>query len=690
MFVSYIWLRELTSTRLSPSEVRDRLTNVGLAIDAVEARGDDYVLDVEVPSNRGDCLSHVGIARELAVIEKSEVQSPKSKVPTTKGATADIATVEIRDPSLCPRYAARIVRGVEIGPSPDWLAKRLETIGQRPINNVADITNYVLHELGQPLHAFDLAKLQEHAIVVRRPEAGETIKTLDGVVRKLDREMLVIADTHRPVAVAGVMGGEDSEISNATTDVLIESAHFDAPSVRRTAKLLGLHTEASHRFERGTDPEGVRLAQDRCISLICEIAGGVATEGAIDAYPKPLAARSASMRLARLAAVTGLSVAPDEVMRILSGLGFKWRNGSTDCLTLQIPSWRHDVAIEEDLIEEVARHTGYDKIQTALPPSNLAGEYHSTEKRKRAMRQALTACGFDEAIGFSFIDVAHDNEFQLIPAFSNSGGSPNFVTLRNPIIESWARMRTTLLPGLLDAVRHNLNQGTRDVSLFELGRVFLGHQEGELPVERQALALVATGGLLESGKAEPVREVDFFDLKGALEAATEALKIPALQFAAGAVKHLRLGQAAVVRINNCPVGSIGRLAETTAADYKFRQPIFVAEIDLATLLEIDELPVLYSQLPHFPSINRDVSLLVDRRVTVAQLLSRAAEHKVEDFRGAELVGIYEGEGIPEGKRSVTLRCEYRDPDRTLRDEEVDEMHWPLVEALKRQFDAEVR
>src|ERR1043166_5268178 len=264
MFISYKWLRELTGTKLSPDDIRERVTNVGLAVDAVEARGDDFVIDVEVPSNRGDCLSHLGIARELAVIEKSEVQGPESKVQSTDGKASDFASVEILDPDLCPRYAARIVRDVKIGPSPEWLTKKLESIGQRSINNVADITNYVLHEFGQPLHAFDLAKLTESKIVVRRARKGESIKTLDGVDRKLDDQMLVIADAKEAVAVAGVMGGEFSEISNATTDVLIESAYFNASSVRRTAKLLGLRSEASHRFERGTDPDGVLAAQERC------------------------------------------------------------------------------------------------------------------------------------------------------------------------------------------------------------------------------------------------------------------------------------------------------------------------------------------------------------------------------------------------------------------------------------------
>src|SRR6267154_2031751 len=282
MLISYHWLRELTDTRLTPLDLRERLTMVGLAIDAVDEREDDSILDVEVPSNRPDCLSHVGIAREVSVIERGSVTLPASTPPRTEGQAESLTSVEILDSNLCPRYAARIVRGVKIGPSPGWLAKRLEAIGQRPINNVADITNYVLHEMGQPLHAFDLAKLFEQRIVVRRARAGEKLKTLDGIERELSGDMLIIADADRPVAVAGIMGGEDSEISDATVDVLVESAYFDPDSVRKTARALGMDTEASRRFERGADYGGVLSAQQRCVELICEIAGGTATENAID------------------------------------------------------------------------------------------------------------------------------------------------------------------------------------------------------------------------------------------------------------------------------------------------------------------------------------------------------------------------------------------------------------------------
>jgi len=579
------------------------------------------------------------------------------------------------------------VRGVKIAPSPEWLIKKLETIGQRPINNVADITNYVLHEFGQPLHAFDLAKLAEKRIIVRRAADNETIKTLDGVERKLDREMLVIADAQRPVAVAGVMGGEDSEISNATTDVLIESAYFDAASVRRTAKVLSLHTEASHRFERGTDPEGVLAAQELCVSLICELAGGVATEDALDVYPKAVEPKLVSLRPGRVDAITGLDVALDDMMRILTALGFDLRHHNDKDLEFLVPAWRHDVSIEEDLVEEIARHTGYDRIQSALPPASLAGEYHATENRKRALRTALSARGYDEAISLSFVEQTDD--FELIPAF-DEGATAFPVMLTNPIIEDASHMRQTLLPGLLKSLQHNSNHGMRDVSLFELGRVFAAAESPALPHEREALALAATGGVMKEDHAQPDRAVDFYDVKGALESAIEAMNLPPARFEAEDIKHLGPGQSAAITANDKRVGTIGRLTEAVATAHKFRQPVFVAEVDLSALLEIDERPVLYTPLPRFPSIVRDVSLLVGRKVSFGELLKAITDQPVSDFIAATFVGTYEGEGIADDKRSITIRFEYRADDRTLRDDEVDAIHWPLVKMLQAKFGAEIR
>jgi phenylalanyl-tRNA synthetase beta chain len=694
MLISYNWLKELTGTSLTPADLRDRLTMVGLAIDAVETRPDDSILDVEVPSNRPDCLSHVGIAREVSVIESGNLILPPAKPPKAEGRAENFASVEILDTDLCPRYAARLVRGVKIGPSPEWLAKRLEAIGQRPINNVADITNYVLHELGQPLHAFDLARLAGHRIVVRRARAGEKLKTLDGVERELSEDMLMIADAERPVAVAGIMGGEDSEISSATVDVLIESAYFDSDSVRRTARALGMDTEASRRFERGVDYGGIIRAQDRCVELICELAGGVATEDAVDVQKEEPAARLVSFRPAQVAALTSLKVEPAKMFGILERLGFvkaTTESSSPDlaaATTFIVPTWRIDVRLEEDLVEEIARHTGYDQIGSELPPANLAGEYQPRGLQVRAMRRILAAQGFNEAINFSFIDTAHDDQIEPIPDLVVPGASKPFVTLRNPILDESLRMRPSLIPGLLSSLRHNLNYGRRDVCLFEIGRVFAGIGDGELPTECESLALLATGGALQEDRVQAARELDFFDLKGALAAAVDALRLRPLQFTAGRVEHLREGQTALIKLSEgTAVGNIGRLAESIAAAYKFRQAVYVAELNLSALLGVDERAVQYQALARYPAIVRDVTLLVARETTFAELISTAEGAAIEECRAVKLVGTYEGANIPEDQRSITLRLEYRADDRTLRDAEVEEMHGRLIELFTKKFAA---
>ncbi len=695
MNISYNWLRELTGTTLAPRELGARLTMLGLAVEGVHEAGDDFVMDFDLTSNRPDCLSHLGIAREAAVMDGVRVSLPEVVPPRVNGRSRDLTAVEIQDAQLCPRYAGRVVRGVKIGPSPEWLVKRLKAIGQRPINNVADITNYVLHEQGQPLHAFDLQKLTEQRIIVRRARAGEKIITLDDVERELDEQMLVIADAARAVAVAGVMGGSETEISNETTDVLIESAYFNPASVRRTSKLLGLHTEASHRFERGTDYNGVLRAQTRCVELICELAGGTATEDAIDVYPQPFTQTKVSLRPSRVPALSGVEVSTDEIRRVLTALGFEDAPDAakSERLSFFVPSWRGDVEREEDLVEEVVRHVGYDKVASELPPSGMAGEYQPNESRKRELRRTLRQLGYDEAVSFSFIDAAHDDDFELIPDFIEPRDSAErFITLTNAIIEGATRMRPTLLVGLLNAVQHNFYHGTRDLQLFEVGRVFAAHREhGELPNERESLSLVISGSALEEGRAGTARELDFYDLKGALEAAVDAMKLPRLRFAAASVKHLREGQAARISTeDNQAIGFIGRLDERVSAAYKFRQAVYVAEVDLSRLLETAERPVLYRPLARYPGIDRDVSLLVDRRVAFAEMERVILAQGLEHLRGVKLVDVYEGANLPEGKRSVTLRIEYRAEERTLRDEEVDRAHTSLVAALEQEFGAQQR
>jgi phenylalanyl-tRNA synthetase beta chain len=519
---------------------------------------------------------------------------------------------------------------------------------------------------------------------VRRARAGEKLKTLDDVERALDQEMLVIADAKDAVALAGIMGGLDSEISEATTDVLIESAYFDPSSVRRTARKLGMDTEASRRFERGADCENVLGAQTRCVELICEIAGGVATEDAIDVYPKPLAPRTVKLRPERVEALTSLKVDESEMKRILEALGFMEQSSM-----YVVPTWRIDVTIEEDLVEEVARHTGYDQIASELPPANLSGEYQPAERQRRALRRVLTGLGFDEAINFSFIESTHDTGFDFIPAFAGADDQ-KLVTLDNPIIEEASRMRPTLLPGLLQSVRNNLNHGTRDVSLFEIGRVFANLAAAELPVERESLGLIATGMVQQEGRAQGTEERSFYEFKGALEAAVDAMNLGPLGFAAEEFKHLRDGQSAVAKLGDgTAIGSIGRLSEGVGGAYKFRQPVYVAELDLTALLESQPRTIQYKPLPRYPSVVRDLTLLVDRDVTFSQLREAIESREIEDYTGVKLVGTYEGKSIPEGRRSVTLRIEFRSDERTLRDEEVEQRNRELIDSLLKEFNAEL-
>jgi phenylalanyl-tRNA synthetase beta chain len=713
MNISYNWLRELTGASLTPDELRERLTMAGLEVESVHEAGDDFMLEIAGLSNRPDLLSHLGVAREVCALAGGEVRWPEMRAAREEGKTESFTSVEVEAADLCPRFTARVVRGVRIAPSPAWLVARLQAVGQRSINNVADITNYVMLELGQPLHAFDLEKLNERRLVVRRAREGERLTTLDGVDRELDKEMLVIADAARAVAIAGVMGGAETEISDTTEDVLIEAAHFAPVSVRRTSRALGLQTEASDRFERGVDYEGQLRAQARAAALITELAGGTATTDAIDVYPQPPTPPIVPLRFARVRELTGLDVPPQDSIRILGALGIEpaGANGAGQSsgdagaegavassaaketrADFVSPSWRTDLRIEEDLVEEVGRHFGYDKVSDTLPAANVAGEYRAHEGRRREARRALNACGFDEALSFSFIDTTHDEQFELLPGLvRRTDESSRFVTLANPIIEGAARMRPTLLVGLLESARHNFNHGTRDVRLFEMGRVFAADAaEGGQPRETESCALIATGVAAEEGHAGASRELDFYDLKGALESALAAMNVASPEFAATSARHLREGQAAQILLAGRAVGTLGRLADDVAAAYKFKQPVYIAEVDFASLLAAGETGVRYTPLARFPSVMRDASLVADRRVTFAQMRHAVVELNLEHVRRVTLVYVYEGERVPEGQRSVTLRIEYRADDRTLRDEEVDGLHSRIVSTLEEKFGAQLK
>ncbi len=688
MDISYNWLKDLVETDLTAEKVAAELTRVGLAVEGIHPHGDDLVLDVDLTSNRPDCLSHLGIARELAVSQKLVIATGNSHAERD----ADPSLVTIIDPDLCNRFTARIIRGVKIGPSPQWLVDRLEAIGERSINNVADITNYVMHELGQPMHSFDLDTLAEGLIVVRKARSGETITTLDDVDRKLDNSMLAICDAEKPVAVGGVMGGLESSITDNTVNVLLEVAYFDRLNIRATSRKLNLATEASYRFERGVDIENLTRASNRASELICELAGGNLGEF-IDVYPTPFTPKTVespdiSHAVERL---TGVTVETDECVRILSALGITAvEQAEIPNLRSQIfvsPSWRHDIAIEEDLVEEVARHAGYENIASELPPAFGAGEYQPNEPREKRLRRVLADMGFDEALSYSFIDTRHDQVFDLIPDLAQEELDEKFVTLQDAVIEGSIRMRPSILPGLLDGIRLNLNHQRRDLKLFELGKVFANaNRENGLPKEQKVLAIAMTGGESRQDKALVERELDFYDAKGSIEAALSAVGIKTATFLATDARHLRRGQAAAIMIDGKNVGTVGRLSDDIAASYKFRQPVYVAEIDLQTVLASPQGEATYRPLSVYPGISRDVSFVVPRIVSFDDIRTTINEMNFDLCRGVAFVDIYEGKGLADYERSLTIRLEYRSEKRTLVEAEVEEVHSQIVAGVEQKLD----
>ena len=487
MKFSFEWLKDYVDPGLDPAEAGARLTAVGIPLDSLDRADGDTVLDFDVTTNRPDCMNHLGLARELAVATGTELREP-SREPAPSGATpaSELASLEVEAPDLCGRYTALVIRGVKVGASPAWLSRRLSAIGQRPINAVVDATNYVLWEMGQPLHAFDLARLSGRKIRVRRAKPGEPLTTLDGIARKLDPEVLVIADDRRAVAVAGVMGGLDSEISLSTTDILLESAHFDPVSVRKTARRLGLHTDASHRFERGADPEITLRAAERCARLITEVAGGTAAPGCLESRAAPPFSREIPLRPERVRRLLGLQVGDGEMRRILELLCCAVDPRDPGLWRVSTPSFRGDLSLEEDLVEEIARHHGYDRIPTTLPRVLVFPEGRpEPDRRIRRVQEAMLRCGFTEALNLSLVSDA-DNEI-----LGRDGAGLKVV---NPLSEGQDRLRTGLLPGLLRNLVHNLNQGSEEVRLFEIGRAFRRPKTpGELPEEDEILALACGG-----------------------------------------------------------------------------------------------------------------------------------------------------------------------------------------------------
>jgi phenylalanyl-tRNA synthetase beta chain len=684
------WLRELVDIPVDSATLAQDLHMAGFEVASVEPLGtgpwavpngtdfdvQDALIDFEITANRPDCLSIIGLAREVATKYGTELRDPAAAdlgAPDT--ATAGPLMVTIEDPVRCPRYSAALA-DVTIGPSPAWLAGRLTAAGIRSISNIVDITNYVLLELGHPLHAFDLAKLEGAELRIRTARPGETLRTLDGLKRTLDPEMLVIADRSRAQALAGVMGGGDSEVSGATRTIAIESAWFLPSSIRRTSKRLGLSTEASYRFERGADFAATSGALARTCALITQIGAGTIRPGWVDACPDVKTPTIVHFDPARAAQVLGAAVAVDEMRRILRGLGFLIGEQSASSWVVSVPSWRVDVSRDVDLIEEIARHYGYDRLPATFPPV-LKAPARPDERLEtnRALRRLATAAGFNECVTFSFIGERSADEF---------GVPGDSVAIANPLSETFAVLRPSLLPGIVDSLSHNRRHGQRDVRLFELGTRFV-----KAGGERRTLALGSLGAGHAEHWSERTQLVDFFDLKGVVEELSVAMGLN-VSARPAARAFLSPGRTAEIVVD-APDGStrsfgvVGQLLPALAAsrDIPSQDEVYLAELDLdavgdlVTMLNV----ATTHALPRFPAIVRDLSILVADVLPAADV-----RDTIRSVAPATLVRLaefdrYVGKGVPEGRVSLSYRLTFQAADRTLTDAEVDAAMDTVVSAL---------
>ena len=645
---------------------------------------DDPILEVEVTPNRPDCLSVIGIAREVAALTGGRTRPPSTAVDEVAPDAASLTAVTVEDPELCPRYAARVILDVAMGPSPTWLRERLRAVDLRPINNVVDVTNYVLWELGHPLHAFDYDLLRGHRIVVRRPRPGEGLLTLDGQTRALAESMLVIADAERAVAVAGVMGGANTEVSGTTRRVLLESACFKPASVRRTAKALGLSTEASYRFERGADIEGLRDALDRAAQLIAQLGGGRVARGVVDVYPTPRGPVAIDLRLSRIRRVLGACPPADGVGRILRGLGFplEARDGG---FRVQVPAFRRDVSLEDDLVEEVARVWGYGEIPSTIP----SGALRLTRRPRHlvgqdAVRRALTASGCQEAVTLALIDPAH------LAHFGWSPGDPRAVALQNPLATDRSVLRPTLLFGLLEAVATNVRRQAPDIRLFEVGRVFERQGPGQLAREETRVGVVLTGPRGPRTWFGGRARVDVFDVKGAVENAVHALGRGEVTVEGTRVPYLEEGRGATVLVGGVPVGVLGELHPDVQRAFDLPAPVFVAELSLDRLEATPARPLVHRPLPRFPGVQRDLAVILPASVP-AEDVGRAIQAIPNPcLKRVVLFDVYTGGQVGPDKKSLAYSLWYQTEDRTLTDAEVNAMHGEVVERLHQSLGAEVR
>jgi phenylalanyl-tRNA synthetase beta chain len=690
MKLLYNMLKEFVDVTDAPDALRSRLSLSGLSVDSIEETAAGPLLDAEVTINRPDCMGHYGVAREIATAYRLPLKKIEPKFNEVKDAASSAARVTIQVPELCGRFTARVMRGVKVQPSPAWLRDRLVAMGQTSINNVVDATNYVMLELGQPMHAYDYDKLGGHEIIVRRAAAKEKLKTLDGIERTLTADMCVIADGTRALGIAGVMGGQDSEIGFSTRNILLEAAWFDAISIRRTSKALQLRTEASTRFERGSDPEMAELASRRCAELIQQLAGGEILAGVVDIYPVPLKPGNILLARRELWRVMGADVPDADIEAILNSLGFApHRADKMDLNSPEAvwqctqPSWRPDVTREIDLIEEVVRHYGLDKFKPRMPVARTTAARLPNAEIEDRLRERLIGLGYQEILTIPLVDPARDSVFRA--------DSDVPVHIANPLAEDASVMRTTGISGMLGALEWNLNRGQRNLRLFEISRAY--RWNGAAPEERPILTIGATGMAREKSVAETQREFSFADLEGDLDRIGELAG--GFQWNAGGPAWLhpaRVGTVALGTEQNA-IGVAGQLARSVAEKLKLRQEIFLGEFLLDPFYSAcaaARKALRYSPVSKYQSVERDFSLVLNDGITFAQISGAIRALGIDELISVEAVDVFRGGNVPAGQFSLLVRVTFQSAAATLTDAQLNHFSTRIAEALHKQFGASLR
>ena len=650
---------------------------------AIALELDDTVFELEVTPNRPDCLSFIGVAREIRAETGNPLKLPQVDFAENEADVRETTSVTIQAPDLCPRYAARVIRGVNIGQSPAWLQQRLESVGVGAINNIVDITNFVLMEYGQPLHAFDYHKLAENRIVVRRATEDEKLITLDEAARELSSDMLVIADAEKPVALAGVMGGYDSEITEATCDVLLESAYFNPSSIRATAKALGMSTEASYRFERGADPGIVLDALDRAAQLITELAGGTICKGIVDVYPGEQPLTEIRLRPKRVNFVLGTEIEAATMEEILTRLGFDVET-SESVYRVTVPTFRSDITREIDLIEEIARVYGYDNIPTTLPKGDIPVPVPDPKVEvHRRVKQFLLASGMMEALNYSFSD---PNSFDKI-RFAADNPLRNAVPLQNPLSPEMSVLRTTLLPGLLENAQRNRNHQIDTIALFEIGSVFIHSGEQKEP---ERVSGVLAGQVGDGVYSNPYRQPDFYDIKGLVEGVLEVCGISDYTLQKTDAPTFHPGRNAAVLLGDSQIGIFGEAHPEVLENYDLPYKAYLFDFDMEALTDAAIFAKRFEPISVYPKVERDLAIVVDKETLSdmpTELIYKTGGEWVESVR---LFDVYEGEQVPEGKKSLAYTIIYHSVAETLTDKAVNALHNKIVKRLNQELGAELR